>query len=68
MMDMDWIDQLAALAVRQGFTVWQNDRGVWMFRKGVHTVTSAGTPATVAEWNALLGSLRAAGLNIPPPE
>lgn len=60
------MDQLTAAAVRQGFMCWQNERGVWFFRKGVITVTAKRTPETGREWIQLIGALRGAGLDFPP--
>ncbi|RCG19029.1 hypothetical protein DQ384_38515 [Sphaerisporangium album] len=61
----DRMDQLIAAAVRQHFKVWQNERGVWFFRRGPITVTSARTPVDASEWITLIGALRGAGLDFP---
>ncbi|MEU8378859.1 hypothetical protein [Streptosporangium sp. NPDC048865] len=61
----DRMDQLLAASVRQGFKVWQNERGVWFFRKGVITVTAARTPSEAREWVTLIGALKGAGLQFP---
>jgi hypothetical protein len=60
------MDQLIAAAVRQGFKVWQNEHGVWFFRRGPITVTTSHTPHTGREWMRLIGALRGAGLDFPP--
>ena len=62
----DRMDQLIAAAVRQGFKVWQTERGVWYFRRDPITVTSARTPRSGREWVQLIGALRGAGLDFPP--
>ncbi|GHE32026.1 hypothetical protein GCM10017673_38500 [Streptosporangium violaceochromogenes] len=62
----DRMDRLIAAAVRQGFKVWQNGRGVWFFRRGLVTVTAAHTPTEGNEWVTLIGALRGAGLTFPP--
>lgn len=64
----DRMDQLIAAAVRQGFKVWQNERGVWFFRKEPITVTYACTPREAREWVTLIGALRGAGLDFPSGE
>ncbi len=61
----DRMDQLIALAVRQGFRVWQTKTGGWVFRRGIVTVTARRLPETGAEWMDLVRALRGAGLNIP---
>ena len=62
----DRMDQIIAAAVRQGFKVWQNERGVWFFRRAPITVTYAGTPQDAREWMRLINSLKGAGLDFPP--
>lgn len=62
----DRMDQLIAAAARQGWSVRQTPRGVWVFRKGLITVTAKRTPETGSEWLALIGALKGAGLNFPP--
>lgn len=62
----DRMDQLIAAAVRQSFKVWQNERGVWFFRRDPITVTSVRTPREAREWMRLIGALRGAGLDFPP--
>lgn len=60
------MDQLIAASVRQHFQVWQNDRGVWFFRRASITITCKQTPDSAGEWMALIGTLRGAGLHFPP--
>lgn len=63
-MTNDRMDQIIATAVRQGFNVRQTARGVWIFRKGIATVTFARTPTTGSEWMTMVNTLRGAGLRI----
>lgn len=62
----DRMDQLLTAAARQGWSVRQTPRGVWVFRKGMITVTVKRTPETGREWLALIGTLKGAGLVFPP--
>lgn len=62
----DRMDQLVAAAVRQHFQVWQNERGVWFFRRAEITVTAKQTPESGREWVSLINTLKGAGLDFPP--
>lgn len=64
----DRMDQLITAAVRQHFQVWQNERGVWLFRRGSITITAKRTPESPREWITLINTLKGAGLDFPPGE
>lgn len=61
----DRMDQLIAAAVRQGFKVWQTNRGAWVFAKGSLSVIEASTPTAAVQWVRLIGALRGVGLIFP---
>jgi hypothetical protein len=63
----DRMDRLVAAAVRQGWVVWQTDRGGWMFRAGNITVHCPHAPTALGQWQRLMLDLIRVGLVWPPP-
>lgn len=61
----DRMDQIIAAAVRQGFTCRQTATGMWIFFKGITTMTFTRTPANGREWMEMIRALRGAGLHFP---
>lgn len=61
----DRMDALIAAAERQDFKVFQADSGLWIFSRGIVTVTCHRTPLTAGEWLDLIRTLRGAGLLFP---
>lgn len=62
---MDRMDQIVAAAVRQNFNVRQTRTGVWIFSKGITTMTFKHTPRSPREWLEMLQTLRGHGLVFP---
>ncbi|MCC9307703.1 hypothetical protein LN042_11445 [Kitasatospora sp. RB6PN24] len=61
----DRMDQLLIALDHQGFKSWQADSGMWVFSRGMVTITFHRTPITAGEWLDLVNVLRGAGLVFP---
>lgn len=61
----DRMDQLIAVAARQGFAVRQTRNGTWVFAKGITTMIFSHTPRNSVEWMRMIRTLRGAGLRFP---
>ncbi|MBB0229497.1 hypothetical protein FOE67_08210 [Streptomyces calidiresistens] len=59
------MDQILVAAERQGFKCFQAHSGMWIFSRGMVTLTIHHTPITEGEWMDMLNALRGAGLIFP---